>query len=197
MAGERALVDANVWFSRSLRDWICLASIVSRDDLFEITWTEDILAEVVYHLRKRHPKSSDAAIGGVRDKIIATFPDGRIAGYVIDDSRDYPDRFDAHVIAAAEHGRVSYLVTDDRRGFVESDDLDYEVYTADEFLVLVDDSSPAVVDAVLEQQLDYWLNRAPDGFNLAGALRKAGAVEFSERIRRRLCSMHTLYVERP
>lgn len=107
------LPDAKVLFSRTLRDWICLMANRSGPPLFHLRWTEDILAELVYHLRKKRPHFSDHQIGGVRDRIISVAEHGRIRGYEIDPDLAYTDDCDAHVHAAAEHGGVEYVITDD------------------------------------------------------------------------------------
>jgi PIN domain len=115
------LVDANVLYSKTLRDWLGLCYL-QQDGWFEVKWTEDIMAEVLYHLRKDHPTFSDSQIGGVRDKIVNTFPAGRIQDYEIDSGLPYPDIFDAHVHAAAIHGEVDFVLTSDR-GFEKLGDL--------------------------------------------------------------------------
>ncbi len=48
------LVDANVWYSRTLRDWIGMLYTTPDAPPFLVHWTEDIMAELLYHLRKEH-----------------------------------------------------------------------------------------------------------------------------------------------
>ncbi|WP_278260991.1 PIN domain-containing protein [Nocardia sp. AG03] len=180
------LPDANVLYSRTLRDWICLLANRSGPPLFHLRWTEDILAELVYHLRKNHPHFSDPQIGGVRDRIIAVAEHGRIRGYEIDRRLTYTDKYDAHLHAAAEHGRVEYVITADRRFHdfaVAADDLlGYEVYTPDDFLMLVHRDSIATVREVLLAQIEYQ-GRGGRNFNLVASLAAAGAPEFAAAIR--------------
>ena len=97
------LPDANILYSRTLRDWLALCHL-QVDGWFEVMWTEDIMAEVIYRLRRDNPMASDRQIGGVRDKLVAVFSSGRIVGYAIDPDVSYPDIFDAHVHAAASMG---------------------------------------------------------------------------------------------
>lgn len=179
------LTDANILYSRTLRDWICLLAC-RRAPIFHLKWTEDILAELVYHIRKKHPHYSDAQVGGIRDRIIAVAPHGRIKGYVIDSDLAYTDDYDAHLHAAAEHGGVQYVVTNDNRflDFAEANDdiLDYEVYTADDFLMLVNRSSPGAVREVLLEQIDYHRRRG-GAFNLPASLESSGAPQFADVIR--------------
>ena len=51
----RVLIDANVLYSRTLRDWILLLEIESEARMFKVHWTEDILAEVLYRTRRKSP----------------------------------------------------------------------------------------------------------------------------------------------
>lgn len=185
------LPDANVLYSRTLRDWICLLANRSGPPLFHLRWTEDILAELVYHLRKKHPHFSDPQIGGVRDRIIAVAEHGRIRGYEIDPDLTYTDKYDAHLHAAAEHGGVEYIITADRKfhdfAVAHDDDLGYEVYTPDDFLMLVHRDSYATVLDVLLDQIKYH-GRGGRKFNLVASLAAAGAPKFAAAIRE---MMHT------
>jgi hypothetical protein len=73
-------------------------------------WTEDIMAEVIYRLRRKNPTKSERQIGGVRDRLVETFSSGRIAGYTIEADLSYPDIFDAHVNAATIHADVDFVL---------------------------------------------------------------------------------------
>lgn len=184
------LPDANVLFSRTLRDWLAMGSIYGPDGWYEVRWTEDILAEVLYHLRKKNPTASDQQIGGVRDKLMQAFAGGRISGYSIDPKIEYPDIYDAHVHAAAVQGEVDFVITADgdftELGQIE-DDLPYEVHSPDTFFCLLDDSSPNTVRAITRLQLEYWAKRSEGrSFNLCDSLRAAGAPDFADRVREHL-----------
>lgn len=180
------LPDANVLYSRTLRDWICLVATRSGPPLFHLRWTEDVLAELVYHLRKNHPHFSDRQIGGVRDRIISAAEHGRISGYVIDPDFTYTDEYDAHLHAAAEHGGIQYVITSDRgfHDFAAANDdlLGYEVYTPDDFLMLVHRDAIATVREVLLDQIAYFRQRG-EPFNLASRLESAQAPRFAGAIR--------------
>ncbi|MFC8526495.1 PIN domain-containing protein [Nocardia sp. NPDC057227] len=181
---QRVLVDANILYSRTLRDWLALLYLRGGDGMFQIFWTEDIMAETLYRRRRNNPFLSEEQIGGTRRTVAKTFGiDSAITGYKIDETVPYPDVFDAHVHSAAVHGRVDIVVTGDPAGFVFDgvDDLPYEVYSADDFFQLVDDSAPQLVQRVMEEQLRYWVPR--NGKSLPEALRSALAPRFAERIR--------------
>ena len=185
------LPDANVLFSRTLRDWLGLCALHGPDGWYEVRWTEDILAETLYHLRMKNPAASYAQIGGIRDKIVAAFSGGRIAGYPIDPTIAYPDIFDAHVHAAAVHGGVDFVLTADRdfEKLAEIlDSLPYEVHSPDSFFCLLDDSSPRSIRLVIKEQIDYWSKRQ-GRFNLCTQLVNAGAPQFAERVRAHLAAL--------
>src|SRR5699024_733626 len=136
-----------------------------------------ILAELVYRLRREFPTHDEEAICGVRDRLVAVAPYGRISGYCINDDLRGVDPDDAHVHAAAVSGGVDYLITDDKalqRFAVDRDaELPYEVYSSDDFLLLVHESAPSVVEDVLVRQVRYHVRR--DGTaNPPQALKTAG-----------------------
>ena len=49
-------VDANVLYSRTLRDWLGLLYTLPEYPLFQVYWSEDVLAETLYNLRRSHPE---------------------------------------------------------------------------------------------------------------------------------------------
>ncbi|TVU61951.1 PIN domain-containing protein [Paenarthrobacter nitroguajacolicus] len=184
------LLDANILYSRTLRDWIGLLQCEA-PSLFTVVWTEDIMVETLYHLRKNNPLWSEKQIGGLRRQFEAAFTGGQITGYQIDTALTYPDIGDAHVHAAAVHGAVDILVTKNGKDFPYSDDLPYEIYEPDDFLVLVDDAAPQAVRAVTESQLRYYHQKcsSDEGVDLPLRLKKAEAPKFAARVREHLQHM--------
>ncbi|WP_205915403.1 PIN domain-containing protein, partial [Prescottella equi] len=185
------LVDANILYSRTLRDWLALLYLDASSDMFEVKWTDDIMVEFQYNLRKKNPFLDDAQVGGIRRRLESTFgEDSRISGYTVDPAGNYPDVGDAHVHCAAVHGSVDLLLTNNVKHFREIDDLPYEIYTADEFFELVDDSAPHVVRTVAANQLAYHLRKnSNSSTSLPDMLKKADAPAFAERVRKHLQSM--------
>lgn len=177
-------MDANVLFSRTLRDWLSLLYL-NNDTLFSVFWTEDILAETIYRTRRKHPDWSGRLITQIHDRIRGTFEGGRVDDFASDGSYKGNDPNDQHVHDAAIACRTHILLTSDG-GFdgpsVALDDLPYEVYEPDDFFVLVDDSAPEVVSAATAEQLNYWFNRSGD-VDLPLYLRKAGCPLFADRVR--------------
>ncbi|MCW4355228.1 PIN domain-containing protein [Hoyosella sp. YIM 151337] len=182
----RVLADSNVLYSRTLRDWLALLYLApGGGGLFEVVWTEDIMAEVLYHLRKNNPFLDDEQVGGVRRRLAAVFATGLITGYQIDSSTGYPDVYDAHVHCAAVHGRADIIVTGNVRDFTGMDEQPYEVYSPDDFFVLVDDSAPETVLSALRTQLRYYREKG-GRFSLPEQLRTANAPQFAERVRQHM-----------
>ncbi|GAA5068195.1 PIN domain-containing protein [Nocardia callitridis] len=188
--GTGVLVDANVLFSRTLRDWLALIYLDPGNTMFEVLWTDDIMVEFHYHLRKRNPLLDDAQVGGIRRRLEQVFATGRVVGYTIDRSKRYPDVADAHVHCAAVHAEADILLTENVKHFRNLDDLPYEIYTADEFFELVDDSAPRVVRAVTAEHLIYHVRRSHDrSTSLPDRLKAAGAPAFAERVRKHLLTL--------
>lgn len=117
---------------------------------------------------------------------------GQITGYQIDAALQYPDIGDAHLHAAAVHGAVDIIVTRNGKDLPYSDDLPYEIYEPDDFLVLVDDAAPHAVQAVTELQLRYFHQKcsSDEGVDLPYRLKKAGAPEFATRVRDHAARLH-------
>lgn len=142
-------------YSRTLRDWLILIQLESGGGLYELCWTEDIMAEVVYNYRRQHPTADGAVITKIRDRITAALGNGRIDNFTIDGSFAGSDKNDQHVHAAAVAAGAAYVITADT-GFtspdIDLDSLPYEVHTPDSFLVLVDDSAPHHVREVTRRQ---------------------------------------------
>lgn len=92
------------------------------------------------------------------------------------------DEHDYHVHAAAVASGADILMTMDR-GFLDmaADSLAYSVYHPDDFLVLVDDSSSAIVRDVTQDQRRYYQERGKRA-DLHGRMHRAGCPRFADRI---------------
>jgi predicted nucleic acid-binding protein len=178
-------LDANILFSRTLRDWICLICLRSQHKAFALRWSEDVLAEWIYRLRRANPDHGDRAVGGMRRNLEIDFPDALVTGYDPGAVPSVADRDDRHILAAALHAGAGILVTDDRRArFGGAPNVDLEILTADEFLTRIADEYPGHVLSVLGEQVRYFARRG-DAASSGGAvelisrLRKAGAGSFA------------------
>lgn len=174
-----AFVDANVLFSKTLCDWLFLLRKQTNGGLFVLFSSEDAITEALHALRKSKPYADGqftarrrALFTTALDEVIVEFPG----------APDFPgaDKHDAHIHAAALASNAVYLIADDA-GFaaVDTDQLPYEVHTADSFFMLVAANVPQAVDAVILQQLDHF--RGIEGSKrLDVALEEAGCPEFAK-----------------
>ncbi|WP_202878800.1 PIN domain-containing protein [Ornithinimicrobium ciconiae] len=176
----RVLVDANVFYSRTVRDWLGLMYTTPEVEPFLVCWTEDIMAELLYHLRKNHPGWNGGRIVAVRDQICGTFEAGRVRDYA-GTNESVRDPGDAHVAAAAIACGADMLLTFDVDDFVSSDELPYEVWTPDDFFVLVNESSPSLIASCVEKQIQYWSRKRED-VDLVEMLQRAHCPKFADVI---------------
>ncbi|REE04255.1 PIN domain-containing protein [Citricoccus muralis] len=174
---QRVFLDANVLYSRTLRDWLFKLRLETRGGMFQLHTTWDVIAETSARLRDNHPEAPSSLISGLMEKIemcvdevITVYPGGPVEGIA--------DAGDWHVHHAAEACRADVLITEDE-GF-NSDDAHYEVYSCDEFFLEVGRSAPDVVQSVAQQQASYWAQRG--GKQLPDALRDAKCGQFAEVI---------------
>ena len=185
-------VDSNVLYSRTARDWLGLRYI--EGDLFTVFWTEEVLADVVHHLRKKHPTWDGAKTARVRDRIAATFEVGRVTDFTVDRSYQGEDPDDAHVHAAAVACNADILLTFNTKHFVwEGSEAYYDTMAPDEFFTLVDDTAPLMVRSVTCQQRDYWMTRTSE-VDLRGRLRAASCPQFAERVLHHLHELAGIHV---
>lgn len=188
MRTQTVLLDANVLFSKTLRDWICLTAL-DNPGMFQPRWTSSILTEWQFHLRKQYPLQSEAWVTKYRTEMEAAFPGGMITNFDVTHPEWLADIDDAHVHSAAVKAEVDYLVTNDQ-GWVTAplDELPYEVHTPDSFLCLCVESQERVMGDRVAAQLAYsWKRRSTDDVDIVGPLKRAGVVLFAEQVRRLSC----------
>jgi hypothetical protein len=186
VAATRVFVDANVLYSRTLRDWLMLLQLRSGGEIYSVYWSEDVLAEAIYRLRRSHPDWDGGKITYIRDLITQVFEGGRVDDFVVDGSFGGNDANDRHVHAAALACSADIVLSDDG-GFFSAAEYDertapYESYRPDEFFLLVDDSSPDLVRKVTLEQTIHWRNKTGRA-DLAGPLAAAGCTRFGQRVR--------------
>jgi predicted nucleic acid-binding protein len=191
---KRVFVDANVWVSRTLRDWVCLlrAEVPS---VFQLHTTEDVLAETVARLRELHPHRDGGATTRLRAAIIASI-DELVDDFPGDVPRSGADPKDQHVHAAAVAAQADVLLTEDR-GFHDLDDLPYDVLACDDFFVLVDDAVPWHVRATARRMDRYWATRPGAHAGLGAALTRAGCPTFARRVDAHLRAAGDVAARRP
>lgn len=175
-------VDSNVWYSRTMRDWLGMLYTTPDSPPFVVCWSEDVLAELIYHLRKAHPDWSGRRITTIRDQLAGTFEAGRVEDFDAAESYAGADLHDAHVHAAALACRADVLLTFNGVDFAWDENLSpYEVMHPDDFLVLVDDSMPELVASVVERMCAFWVGRCGEA-DLPAHLRAADCPQFADRV---------------
>lgn len=188
-AMQTVLFDTNILFSRILRDTVVHLHF---HEAFRICWTEDIMAELVYRLRRTYPEWNENQVGGVRRNLIDAIGPDPITGYPATGHADISDPFDSHLDAAAEYDRANYVVTMDKKALVpDPDRTTYEFCPIDEFLVLCDDSMPELVSRALLTNIGYHVKRAQrlgldEVPTFPEKYEKADAPEFAGRVRAHL-----------
>lgn len=191
MVTQRLFVDANILFSRTLRDWLFLLKLQSENSMFVVVSTEDVLAETIYRLRRKYPAWDGGQISRIREALVKNI-DELVNDYPIRDDFAGIDPDDNHVHSAAVAGNANMLVTSDG-GFLElegaSNELPYEIWSADEFFVLVDDSAPHLVELVTKKQVLHWNNDRGVPGRIVEKLIKSGCPQFAERVKAHLRSL--------
>lgn len=189
---ESVFVDANILYSRTVRDWLFALS-TSEVQAFELFASEDVLAEVVYHFRRNNPSRSGGSVKALVDQMRELVV--MVSRYDCERARtDYlgADPNDLHLHAAAKDGNCSILLTDDRELYAglseeQLDSLPYSVCTSDEFFCDLAESSAVLLDQAVTCELRYWSGKHPDGgFDLAGQLAMAGCPRFGYLVKRAL-----------
>jgi predicted nucleic acid-binding protein len=170
------LADANVLYSRSLRDYLLYAA---RARLIAVRWSEGILDELTEHLMEnRHGFTQESADRLVRAMTVA-FPfaradpgPGDFAALV---GLDLPDDDDRHVIAAALAADAEFICTHDVGDFPAEvmQTLGLTVVTPDDLLSTLVDEFPDSMLWVHAQSLRF-LPGSTDQSTME-ALRKAGS----------------------
>ena len=185
MSGEEAelrvlfsvvLGDANVLYSRVLRDYILYAMT---HQLIQVRWSSEIMDEVVEHLMENVDGFDEVAGERLVTAINGTFPYSQVE--VTDEARSVVagfrlfDEDDRHVIAAAVAAEATFLCSDDRTGFPADvmESLGMEVVKSDYLLSMLIEEAP---DAMLRvhRTAVAGLRGATDASTIA-ALRRAKA----------------------
>lgn len=187
----RVFVDADVLFSRTLRDWLFLIKLESGGGMYTVSTSLDVIAEATARYRDKNPTASGGVVARMF-KLIQENIDEQVEEYTVDGSFVGDDLDDAHVDAAAKACGAGVLLTIDggwhKMTRDQVDVLAYEPQHPDVFFCIVDNSSPEVVRKVVVQQMTYWRGKV-GASDLPTALRAAGCSEFAERVRRHIEAM--------
>lgn len=181
---QRVFVDANIFVSRTIMDWLLHLRELNQG-MFQLHATEDIFVEALHATRKRNPRAPgnllEDRMKKIRDCVDEVLPNfsGNLP-FTGSDEGDY------HVHAAAIAARADVILTQNRPADITAnpDDEPYEIYTADDFFLLIVQSNPNCLLPSTQAQLSYWSRRGDA--QLDDRLHKAGCPQFADRVREAL-----------
>ena len=181
------MLDADILFSRVLHD--LFGRLALSLELFDLLWSDELLAEARRKLIEEKALSAEAAERWV-GYLANSFPAGRVeiadAPAGLDFAELTADPDDHHVCMLAVAGHADYLITRDQ-GFSPDGLREHgvEVVAPDDLLCRVFDDQPQAVLDVLELQAGEWGGGRPVDV-LLEAFERAGAAQFSGRARAEL-----------
>lgn len=180
MSLPRAVLDADIIYSRVLHELMGRLAIEVR--LFDLIWSEDLLAEARTTLVEGKGLTAEIAdvwVGHMRRE----FPDGCVDPSGIPAEVDLGsltrDPNDRHVCALAIAGKADLLFTFDR-GYLREPlrARGVDVPDLDRYLAAQFDQQPIAIMRVIERQADVWGGGRPVD-ELLAAYERAGVTEFA------------------
>lgn len=157
MHAPKVFVDANCLHKLYLRN---LFLTLANNQLIEIRWSYEVLAEVVVSLERRYPDSALLIRRNIL-KLSDSFPDALVKGFEdLIGSLGCRDPEDEHVLAAAVRSRVDFLATFNLKDFPKSFRGDHElkVLHPDELLTSLAAVSPVEFFIAVATWVDYFQN---------------------------------------
>ena len=110
-----AFLDASVLFPVFISN---LLLFLSKAELFEVRWSEDVHREWIESRLRRFPDADRAALERKKTRMDVEFPDASVAGYQpLTAEFDLDDPSDNHVAAAADRAGANVIVTDNIEDF--------------------------------------------------------------------------------
>lgn len=184
---QRAFCDANVFYSKTLMDWLFFLRI-ENEGMFQLHSTEDVFAEVASNMRKNHSRLQGYVVRRrvelmreIVDEVLDTFPS------------DLPftgtDEDDYHIHAAATACQADLLLTDnDPQDITTNEEVHYETISPDDFCSCHQIRTPRMLHPIVKYQIEYW-DKKPDHMQLDKALRNAGCLDFASIVLQTLQKM--------
>ena len=169
-------------------DWLFLLSRESNANL-RLQSTEDVFAESIRALRRRHPRAPGAVVTALLAKA-RTFIDEVVSDFAGDFIFIGLDADDYHVHAGAVTAGANFLLTQNRPTDITTTpgEEPYSVIAPDDFFMRIADSHPECLMPVVRFQYEYWSSR-PDSITLDAALEKAGCPMFAARVKRAILDL--------
>lgn len=183
----KVFLDANVLYSKTLRDWIFLISYDTQNKFFQTFTSQGVLDEWSYHWRKKNPEKDDKSRQVIVDQIKeAVFE--VVEGFQIHPIEGYPDKHDLHIHAGVTAVQADALITADKDlikfGYSRAgeEQLSYDTLSPDKFLMQLTEYAPASVFQRVYLTQERYSRRKSSDINLCEKLRSSGAPEFADFI---------------
>lgn len=111
----KVLVDANVLYGQTPRNLMMYLGWV---DAVHLHWTDEILDECFENLSQNREDLDPAKLARTRSLMLKHQPRAMVMGYEpLIEGLSLPDAGDRHVLAAAIHGDVKWIVTNNIKDF--------------------------------------------------------------------------------
>ncbi|MGQ7788324.1 PIN domain-containing protein [Nesterenkonia sp. K-15-9-6] len=182
---QRVFVDANVLYSRTLRDWTFLLRN-SAEGMFQLHSTRDAICEALAKYRKNNSNAPGHQVANIEETITSSLDElvREFPGNIAFDGRDQNDY---HIHAAAVSSQADIILTCNEATDITTtpDEQNYEIFHPDDFFLLVADSRPQCVKQVTRCQHEYWKDKQ-NYLQLDEALRKSYCPMFAKRVRQAL-----------
>nr|WP_280527637.1 PIN domain-containing protein [Deinococcus humi] len=152
-------MDANVLYPAVLRSYLIDLSLLG---VYQAHWTDELQDEWIRNLQLNRSELDEARLRQTQGLMDRALPEARITGHEpLIRTLTLPDADDRHVLAAAIHGQVDVIVTQNLRDFPSAvlDASSLRAVSPDDFLGgFLPDQAAALVEALRAQQARY---RAP------------------------------------
>lgn len=180
---RRVLLDANILYSRIIRDYFLYAAI---DGIISVFWSEAIINESLENMIRKVPSFTIEHAEVLKQRLNANFPDASVeisdCHHLMARGINLPDPNDVHVLAAAMSCGASILCTNNLRDFPVDvlSTLELTPMSADELLLILIKEHP---DAVLRVH-DAIVNRKHSSTHeeTLYALKRAGSTRSATRL---------------
>lgn len=187
MAALTALYDANVLYPAELRNLLMHLALIG---LFQAKWSAHIHEEWISNLLKNRPDLTRAQLDRTRMLMDKHAVDALVTNYEdLIPGLHLPDPNDAHVLAAAIHGRVDVIVTMNLRDFPASiiGAFGIEVQHPDEFVLHLLDLAPAAVTVAAQNHRHSLRNPPKSVDEYLEALQRQGLPQTAAVLRAYMC----------
>lgn len=178
----RVLLDANVLYPAALRSLFMDLGVLG---VIDIHWTDQIQDEWTRNLLSHRPDLGETKLRRTRYLMNRALDGANLSGYgPLIQHLELPDPDDRHVLAAAIHGQVELVVTQNLRDFPAPILAKYSVWAIhpDELLCTLMQTHPSQLAQALEAQQARYRNPPVTSAELRDMLRQQGASLFAQAL---------------